>query len=60
LKESNFAEPIKSPSLTAMSLSLRTVMNHKKQVNEIAAFSVRFYPKGLLFNIRLNVWLDLH
>ncbi|CAB4492189.1 unnamed protein product [Rhizophagus irregularis] len=45
LKESNFSEPIKSPSLTTMSLSLRTIMNHKKQVNEIAAFSVRFYPK---------------
>ncbi|GBB91734.1 hypothetical protein RclHR1_01910018 [Rhizophagus clarus] len=45
LKESNFSEPIKSPSLTTMSLSLRTVMNHKKQVNEIVAFSVRFYPK---------------
>jgi hypothetical protein len=47
LKESSFTGPIKSPSLTTMSLSLRTVLNHQKQVNEIAAFSVRFYPKGL-------------
>ncbi|RIA89475.1 DNA polymerase family B-domain-containing protein [Glomus cerebriforme] len=45
MKGPDSAEPTKSPSLTTMSLSLRTILNHQKQVNEIAAFSVRFYQK---------------
>ncbi|CAG8796981.1 8459_t:CDS:10, partial [Gigaspora margarita] len=40
--------PLKSPPLTIMSLSLRTIMNHQKQANEIVAFSVRVYPKVFL------------
>ncbi|CAG8474984.1 7713_t:CDS:10 [Funneliformis mosseae] len=45
LNESNLTEHIKPPPLTIMSLSLRTILNEQKQVNEIVAFSVRFYPK---------------
>ncbi|CAG8628060.1 15156_t:CDS:10, partial [Dentiscutata erythropus] len=40
--------PLKSPPLTIMSLSLRTIMNHQKRANEIVAFSVRVYPKVFL------------
>ncbi|CAJ0625395.1 13129_t:CDS:10, partial [Entrophospora sp. SA101] len=35
-----------SPPLTVMSLILRTVMNYKKNVNEIVAFSCRVIPEA--------------
>jgi len=37
---------LKSPPLTVMSLILCTVMNYKKNVNEIVAFSCCVIPEG--------------
>ena len=35
-----------SPPLVVMSLSLRTVMNHQKRVNEIVCISALVYNSG--------------
>jgi hypothetical protein len=36
-----------APSLTAVSISLKTVMNYQKNVNEIVVASMIVYPQGL-------------
>ncbi|CAG8559948.1 13104_t:CDS:10 [Acaulospora morrowiae] len=48
VSEVDLLEPLKPPPLRIMSLSLRTVMNHQKHVNEIVAFSARVYSKVFL------------
>ncbi|CAG8582995.1 2831_t:CDS:10, partial [Diversispora eburnea] len=45
MSEADLSEPLKPPPLKIMSLSLRTVMNHQKHVNETVAFSARVYPQ---------------
>lgn len=37
-----------APPLTVMSVSLKTVMNYKKNINEIVLASVLVYHKGVL------------
>jgi hypothetical protein len=44
-----------SPPLTVMSYSMKTVMNYKKNVNEIVAFSAVVYHQGTLMDFRLRI-----
>lgn len=43
--------PKVSPPLVVMSLNMRTIMNEKKNVNEIVALSALVYNKGMSFEL---------